>query len=60
MASLVSFVELGYPPSQPTPLYEENKLSIHIVNNVNDMGRTKLMNTRYHYVRELFHTIQLH
>jgi hypothetical protein len=45
--------ELGYPPPTPTILYEDNKSAIHIVNNGNDKGRTKHMDVRYHYVREL-------
>ena len=46
--------ELGYPPSHPTILYEDNKSAINIVNNGNDKGRTKHMDVRYHYVRDLF------
>ena len=46
-------IESGFPPSQPTPLYEDNKSAIHIVNNGKDKGRTKHMDIRYYYVREL-------
>jgi len=50
-------VELGHPPSQPTPLFEDNKSAIHIVcNNGKDKGRTNHMD----YVHELAHTNQIH
>ena len=52
-------MELGHPPSQPTPLFEDNKSAIHIVKNWNDKGRTKHMDIHYHYVRELVHTNQI-
>jgi len=45
--------ELGFPPTSPTTLYEDNKSAIHIVNNGNDKGRTKHMDIRYHLVRDL-------
>jgi hypothetical protein len=47
---------VALPPSQPTPLYEDNKSAIHIVNNGNDKGRTKHMDILNHYVRELVQT----
>jgi len=45
--------ELGYPPSTPTIIYEDNKSAINIIHNGNDKGRTKHMDIRYHYIREL-------
>jgi hypothetical protein len=53
--------ELGYLPSMPTVLYEDNKSAIQIVLNGNDKGRTKHMDVRYHLVRDLVHnkTIQV-
>ena len=39
--------------TQPTILYEDNISAIHIVLNGNDKGRTKHMDVRYHYIREL-------
>ena len=45
--------ELGYPPSTPTIIYEDNKSAINIIQNGNDKGRTKHMDIRYHYIREL-------
>ena len=45
--------ELGVIMTQPTILYEENKSAIHIALNGNDKGRTKHMDVRYHYIREL-------
>ena len=34
-------------------IYEDNKSAINIIQNSNDKGRTKHMDIRYHYVREL-------
>jgi len=45
--------ELGYPPSTPTVIYEDNKSAINIIHNGNDKGRTKHMDISYHYIREL-------
>jgi hypothetical protein len=45
--------ELGYPSSSPTMVHEDNKSTITIISNGNDKGRTKHMDIRYHYVREL-------
>jgi hypothetical protein len=54
--------ELGYPPTSPTLLFEDNKSAIHIVTNGNDKGRTKHMDVRCHLIRELVKTniIQIH
>ena len=45
--------ELGYPPTSPTLVHEDNKSTITIISNGNDKGRTKHMDIRYQYVREL-------
>ena len=45
--------ELGYPPSTPTIIYEDNKSAINITQNGNDKGRTKHMDIRYYCIREL-------
>jgi hypothetical protein len=45
--------ELGYPPTAPTTLFEDNKSAIQIVHNNNDRGRTKHMDVRCHLIREL-------
>jgi hypothetical protein len=47
--------ELGYAPTAPTILFEDNKSAIHIAQNGNDKGRTKHMDVRYHYLRDLIH-----
>ena len=52
-------LELGYPPSKPTILYEDNKSAIHIVHNGNDKCRTKHIDIRYDYVRDLVKDILL-
>ena len=49
-------VELGYPSSHHTLWYEDNKSAIFVVSNGNDKGRTKHMDIRYHFVRELVQT----
>jgi hypothetical protein len=45
--------ELGYPPTSPTVVHEDNKSTITIISNGNNKGRRKHMDIRYHYVREL-------
>jgi len=45
--------ELGYPPTTPTVVHEDNKSTITIISNGNNKGRRKHMDIRYHYVREL-------
>ena len=49
-------LELGFPPTTPTILYEDNKSAIHISENDNDRGWTKHMDIRYHLIRELIKT----
>ena len=45
--------ELGFPPSTPTIIYEDNKSAINIIQHCNDKSRTNHMDIRYHYIREL-------
>jgi len=52
-------VELGFPPSTPTVVHEDNKPAINIISNGNDKGRTKHMDVRWRYVRELVQRKQL-
>ena len=51
--------ELVYPPTSPTLVHEDNKSTIIIISNGNDKGRTKHMDIRYHYIRELVQRKQL-
>jgi hypothetical protein len=44
--------DLGFPQKSPIILYEDNKSTIHLVNNGNDKGKTKHMDVRYQYVKE--------
>ena len=37
----LQFLELGYPPTTPTIVHEDNKSAITIISNGNDKGRTK-------------------
>ena len=46
-------VELRFSPSTPTVIHEHNKSAINIISNGNDKGRTKHMDIRYNYIREL-------
>jgi hypothetical protein len=45
--------ELGYVQTSPTDIQEDNKSTIHMVYNGNDKGRTKHIDVRYHYIREM-------
>jgi hypothetical protein len=45
--------ELGYPQPGPTVVYEDNQSTIRMVNNGNDKGRTKHIDVRFHYIREM-------
>ena len=51
--------ELGYPQSAPTVVYEDNQSTIRMVNNGNDKGRTKHIDVRFHYVREMIENKQI-
>ena len=52
-------LELGFPTTKPTILFEDNKSAIHSSENGNDNGRTKHMDVRYHLIRELIKLILL-
>ena len=43
--------ELGYPPTTPTIIHEDNKSAIQIIQNGNDKGRTVHMDVRCHLTR---------
>ena len=45
--------ELGYPQSASIVVYEDNQSTIRMVNNGDDKGRTKHIDVRFHYVREM-------
>jgi hypothetical protein len=45
--------DLGFPQMDPTTIYEDNMSTIHMVKNGNDKGKTKHLDVRYHYIREL-------
>jgi hypothetical protein len=45
--------ELGFKSSQPTQLYEDNQSTIAILQNGNDKGRTKHIDIRHHYIRNM-------
>jgi hypothetical protein len=45
--------ELGFKQLTPTQIYEDNISAIHMVNNGNDHGRTKHIDIRYHYIRQM-------
>ena len=49
-------LELGFPPTSPTFLHEDNKSAIHIALHGNDKGRTKHMDVRCHLIRDLVKT----
>ena len=51
--------ELGYKQEEPTVVYEDNKSTINMVNKGNDKGRTKHIDVRFHYIRELVETNQI-
>ena len=41
---------LGHPQDEPTQIAQDNSSTIAICNNGNDMGRTRHMDLRYHYL----------
>ena len=45
--------DLGFPQTSPTLLFEDNMSTILMVKNGNDKGKTKHMDVRYHYIKEL-------
>jgi hypothetical protein len=48
--------DLGFPQNIPTLLFEDNMSTILMVKNGNDKGKTKHMDVRYHYIKELVDT----
>eukprot|EP01031_Cornospumella_fuschlensis_P031801 gene31801-38441_t len=44
--------ELGYPQVGPTILFEDNKSTIHMINNDSHTQKTKHVDIRYHLIRE--------
>jgi hypothetical protein len=45
--------ELGFRQDEPTVIFEDNQSAIAMVHNGNDHGRTKHIDIRYHYIRDL-------
>jgi hypothetical protein len=45
--------DLGFPQNLPTIVFEDNKSTIHMVEQGTDRGKTKHMDVRFHYIREL-------
>jgi hypothetical protein len=45
--------DLGFAQLEPTLVFEDNKSTIHMVENGTDRGKTKHMDVRFHYIREL-------
>ena len=45
--------ELGFIQDTPSVIHEDNKSTIHMVYNGNDKGRTKHIDIRFHYIREM-------
>jgi hypothetical protein len=45
--------DLGFPQLSPTVIYEDNLSTIRLVTHGNDKGKTKHMDVRFHYIREL-------
>jgi hypothetical protein len=48
--------DLGFQQTIPTLLFEDNMSTILMVKNGNDKGKTKHMDVRYHYIKELVDT----
>ena len=46
-------LKLGFPPTSPTFLHEDNKSAIYIALHGNDKGRTKHMDVWCHLIRDL-------
>jgi hypothetical protein len=51
--------ELGFEQNSPAVLFEDNQSAISMVNNGNDHGRTKHIDIRYHYIRDLVKSGQI-
>jgi hypothetical protein len=48
--------ELGFPPSAPTPLYEDNEAAIAMVNENRPTPRVRHLETQYFAIQEWHHT----
>jgi len=44
--------ELGFPQQGPTVLFEDNKSTIHLINNNGNGSKTKHIDLRYNFIRE--------
>ena len=44
--------ELGYPPSTPTTLYQDNESTINMIYHKGNAGRSKHIALRYNIIRE--------
>jgi hypothetical protein len=45
--------ELGFPQRDATVLYEDNQSAIHMVNGRGSFQKSKHVNVKYHYTRDL-------
>jgi hypothetical protein len=45
--------ELGFPQKSATVLYEDNQSAIHMVNGRGSFQKSKHVNVKYHYTRDL-------
>ena len=45
--------EIGLPMNEPTKIFEDNQSCISIANNASSIGRTKHLDVKFHFVREL-------
>jgi hypothetical protein len=55
----LNLADLGFPQDLPTVIFEDNLSTIHLVEFGNDKGKTKHMDVRFHYIRELVETGQV-
>ena len=44
--------DIGFPQSQPTTIWEDNRSAICLSKNPHDHSRTKHIDLRYHYLRQ--------
>jgi hypothetical protein len=47
-------VELGFENTSPTPVYVDNTAAEHLIKNPQSQNRTKHIDVKFHFVRELF------
>ncbi|CAG7730436.1 unnamed protein product, partial [Allacma fusca] len=52
--------ELGFPQNNPTPILVENQSAIRLVKNTEMHARTKHIDVRFHYTRELVDKQEIH